>query len=177
MTYNGTGWHTPTSVAKDARPGTGLTAAWASGVPDETLWIYYIDRSNRLQELRGTHSSDTWEQCSLGTFDFQTSANHTTLSMILVGDCDTSIHSWLCYQTSDGTVRQLWKNRDTDTWTPGINFTNVEPQSGFVIYMRKPVWQMYMMNTSSQVVQYECVECCKSIEWKEGTRTFATVLS
>ena len=58
VVYNGTGWHKPTFVADDARTGTGLSVARMGGALEDNIWLYYIDKANTLQELRGTHASD-----------------------------------------------------------------------------------------------------------------------
>lgn len=167
--YSRSGWQKPVYVTNDARLGTGLTTAWLNGTSDIKIWIYYIDKSNKLQELRGTHGNDTWEQGTLGNAGFEDATPGSAISMQYVGDCDSGVNAWLCYQTSNGTIRQISWNAANDSWTLGVDFPGLKPQSGFVTYSRNSVWRVFAMNTDSQVVQYDCVDCCGNVKWHRGT--------
>ena len=166
--YNGS-WQKPVYVTNDARLGTGLATAWGTGEPDEKIWLYYIDKDDKLQELRGTHGNETWIRGSLGNSAFEAANNYSALSMEFIGGCATGINAFLCYQTADGTVRQVLWNSLEDSWLPGLNFTDVKPHSDFVTHDRNAAWRVYMMNRDSQVIQYDCFNCCDSVHWKEGT--------
>lgn len=167
--YNGS-WQKPTYVTNDARVGTGLATAW--GLPSESdvaMWLYYIDKDDKLQELRGSHGNDTWIRGTLGNSAFEAANTYSALSMEFLGECGTGINAFLCYQTADGTVRQVLWNSQVDTWVPGLNFTDVEPHSGFVTHDRNSAWRVFLMNRDSQVFQYDCFNCCDSVQWKQGT--------
>ena len=168
IVYNESHWHGSTHVTDDARLGTGLAVSWTGGDPDEMIWLYYIDKAHRLQALEGHHASDNWTQGSLGSFGFEASAEFSALSMEFVGGCDNGINAWLCYQTSDGTVRQVWWNRATDSWRAGPDFPNIKPGSQFVTYNRSDHWRVFMMDEESRVVHYYCETCCKDVNWKQG---------
>ena len=168
--YNGS-WQKPTYVTNDARLGTGLASAWttpAAGA-NERLWIYYIDKDDKLQELRGTHGNDTWIRGTLGNPGFEAASTYSALSMEFLGGCGTAINAFLCYQTADGTVRQVLWNEQEDSWLAGPNFTDVKPRSDFVTHDRNSAWRVFMMNRDSQVIQYDCFNCCESVDWKQGT--------
>ena len=176
--YNGTGWHKATYVTDNARMGTGLTTAWTDAASGTQLWLYYIDKANRLQELRGTHASDIWTRGTLGNFNFEAATNHSALSMQFVDECHTGRNAWLFYQTSDGAIRQLWWNSIEDSWSAGTNFTEVESHSGFVTFLSdQTVWRIFMMSTNTRVVQYICIDCCESNKWKQGNKFQAPWIS
>ena len=166
--YNGS-WQKPAYVTNDARLGTGLATAWGTGEPDEQIWLYYIDKGDKLQELRGTHGNDTWIRGTLGNSAFQAASTYSALAMEFLGACGTAINAFLCYQTAEGTVRQVLWNSKVDSWLPGLNFTDVKPHSEFVTYDRNSAWRIFLMNRDSQVIQYDCFNCCDSVEWKQGT--------
>ena len=175
--YNGTGWHKAMFVTDDARLGTGLTTAWTNAPSGPLLRLYYIDKANKLQELRGTHASDTWTRGTLGNFNFQTATNHSALSMQFSGYCQTGRNAFLFYQTSDGAIRQVWWNSEEDKWSAGTNFTDMEPQSGFVTFLsNETVWRVFMMSTRSRVVQYICIDCCERVEWEQGRKSLVPII-
>ena len=165
--YNGS-WQKPVYVTNDARLGTGLATAWGTGEPDEKIWLYYIDKDDKLQELRGTHGNETWIRGTLGNPAFEAANNYSALSMEFLGQCGTGINAFLCYQTADGTVRQVLWNSLEDSWLPGLNFTDVKPRSDFVTYDRNSAWRVFLMNRDFQVIQYDCFNCCDSVQWKQG---------
>ena len=176
--YNGTSWHKATYVTNDARMGTGLTTAWTSSASGPLLWLCYIDKANRLQELRSTHTSDTWTRGTLGNSNFEAASNHSTRSMQYVSDCYGGLNAWFFYQTSDGAIRQVWWNSTRDNWLAGTNFTGVEHQSGFVTFLwYQARWRIFMMSTLSCVVQYICNNCCERDEWKQGKKLLMLTMS
>ena len=175
--YNGTGWHKPTYVTNDARMGTGLTTAWTEAASGPLLWLYYIDKANRLQEMRGTHASDNWTRGTLGNNNFEATTKYSALSVQIMGDCHTGRNAWLFYQTSDGAIRQVWWNSVEDKWSTGTNFTEAEPQTGFVTFLSSStVWRFFMMSTHSRVVQYICIDCCDRVEWKQSKKSLVPTL-
>ena len=169
VVYNGAGWQKPVYITDDARLGTGLTTAWLKGTSDNEIWIYYIDKANKLQELRGAHGSDTWKQGTLGKAGLEDATPGSVISMQYVGDCASGVNAWLCYQTPNGTIRQISWNAANDSWTSGVKFPGLKPQSGFVTYNRDSIWRVFAMDTDSHVVQYDCVDCCRSVKWNQGT--------
>ena len=173
--YNGS-WQKPRFVTNDARLGTGLSTAWTlpADEPTERLWVYYIDKDDKLQELRGAHDNDTWIRGTLGNFAYEAASTYSALSMEFLGGCATAINSFLCYQTADGTVRQVVYNSIEDSWLAGPNFTDVKLHSDFVTYDRNSAWRVFLMNRDSQVVQYDCFNCCVSVNWEQGKTSSST---
>ena len=124
--------------------GTGLTTAWTDSASGPLLWLCYIDKTNRLQELRGTHASDTWTRGTLGNRNFEAATNHSALSMQFVGDCASGSNAWLFYQSSDGAIRQVSWNSVEGSWSAGTNFTDMQPQAGFETFVRvQTIWQIW----------------------------------
>lgn len=92
--------------------------------------------------------------------------------MVYAGDCATGINAWLGYQTSEGTIRLVYWNEGLDSWTPGIIITGITPDSSFVghitITESNTAWRIFTVNTDSVVEQYNCVNCCDNVSWKQG---------
>lgn len=168
MVYNGSGWHQSSYVTNDARPRTGLSTAWSKGDPNEEIYLYYIDKDDIVQELRGYHGSDHWTQGTLGTNQLRTAATYSTVATEYAGACATGNNLFMYYQTSDGIVQEVLWDEALDSWTLGHKHEGVNPGSDFATDLRDNIWRLYAVNTSSTVVQYECINCCTKLHWSQS---------
>ena len=105
---------------------------------------------------------------TLNNFEFEANINHSTLFTQFVDECYTDNKGWLLYQTSNEIVRQVEWNYLEDTWHIEINFIDMESQFEFVTSVKSNiVWRIFMMNTKSRVVQYNCSKCCTDTFWTQ----------
>ena len=169
--YNGTGWHTPSFVANDSALGTGLFTIWMPDASQSTekIYLYYTDKDNKLQELRGTHASDIWTRGSLGSFGYQT-APSSAIGAIFPGFCKSGTSTWLFYQTVKGSTNELRYNYALDSWVHGLNITDISKGASLMTYTNNApdVWRLYTADTE-QISQWDCFHCCgPKVNWERG---------
>lgn len=169
MIYNGSGWHKSSYVTNNARSRTGLSTTWGGEKPNERIYLYYIDKDDVLQELRGYHGSDEWTEGTLGAFQIRTAAPYSAVAAEFAGDCATDNNAFLYYQTPKGTLQEVLWNKALDSWTLGHEHEGVNLGSDFVTDLGDNIWRLYAVNTSSMVVQYECFNCCTRLYWSQST--------
>lgn len=66
MSYNGSQWWPGEVVTRQAKLGTGLSSIWLMPLELPFIHLFYIDRDNILQEIRGRHGSTEWVNGTLG---------------------------------------------------------------------------------------------------------------
>lgn len=152
---------------------TGLSAIWF-GNPPILIYLYYIDKSGVLQELRGGHASTTWSNGTLGTAGFRATSTYSALSAQFQGRCgDRGQLGWVFYESDKGVQEAHWYY-DNDTWVYGNLFRNIQPGSSFTTTIAGsaiPAWRFYGINKDLNVQEYACVECCKNSTAVWGTGT------
>ncbi|KAG7001431.1 aristolochene synthase [Physcia stellaris] len=173
VVYNGSGWHKSSYVTNNARSRTGLSTTWGGEKPNERIYLYYIDKDDVLQELRGYHGSDDWTKGTLGAIQLRTAAPYSAVAAEFAGDCATDNNAFIYYQTSNGTLQEVLWNKALDSWTLGHEHEGVNLGSDFVTDLGDNIWRLYAVTTSSMVVQYECINCCTTYDISSDVKGIA----
>lgn len=152
---------------------TGLSAVWF-GNPPILIYLYYIDKSGVLQELRGGHASNAWSNGTLGAAGFRATNTFSALSAQFQGRCgDRGQLGWVFYESSSGVQEARW-HYDNDTWVYGNLFRNLQPGSSFTTTIADSAinaWRFFGINKDLNVQEYACVECCQNSTGIWGTGT------
>lgn len=175
MVWNQTIWHPSELVTRDARIGTGLSAIWF-GVPPVVIELFYIDKNGYVQELRGSHGSDTWVNGTIGSGYFKAVDTYSALSAQFQGKCGPRGQvGWVYYESDAGAQEAHW-NYDKDSWSMGNLFTDHAPGSDFLTTQENEgsaiqAWRFYGVSKDLQLQEYVCSDCCanKSYTWQHGT--------
>ena len=99
VVYNNSQWHDSQFITNDARPGSPLTSYW--GGDDFHYNLFYVDKNNVLQEIRGSHASNSWLNGTLGQLSVVTS-DPGDLSVVYVGSCAVGTSGWILYSPPAG---------------------------------------------------------------------------
>ena len=172
IVWNQTTWYPSEFVTSNARMGTGLSAV-SFGAPPAQIYLYYIDKTGILQELRGAHASDTWTNGTLGTAGFKATASYSSLSAKYQGRCGKRGNmGWVHYQTDAGVQEALW-DHDQDSWSNGTLFKDIQPGSDFVSTIEASTiraWRMFGINKNLQLQEYVCNTPCADATnpWLQG---------
>lgn len=142
----------------------GISAIWF-GNPPILIYIYYIDKSGVLQELRGGHASNTWSNSTLGAAGFRATNTYPAFSAQFQGRRgDRGQLGWVFYEFNKGVQEAHW-HYDSDTWGYGNLFRNIQPGSSFTMTIAGsaiPAWRFFGIKKDLNVQQYACVDCCKN---------------
>lgn len=142
------------------------------------IYIYYIDKSGLLQELRGSHATNEWSNGTLGAANFKTVETHSALSAQFQGRCgDRGQLGWVFYESNEGVQEALW-HYDNDTWSYGNLFRNIQPGSSFSTTLapsEKHAWRFFGTTKKLQLQEYACEDCCKHSDrtWETGIPPFS----
>jgi len=168
LIYNESHWHPSELVTKEARLGTGFASVYLGSAP--SIYLYYIDKKNLLQELRGSHGSNTWVNGTLGLAHFKVSAAYPHLDGNYAGGCSTGGRGSVYFQTDNGPVQEAVWNQDTDSWNAGLTFTGTKRGSDFLTVLEPHVWRFYAITDQLQLQEYVCNDCCanSSASWQQG---------
>lgn len=170
--WNQTTWYPSELVTNSARTGTGLSAV-SFGAPPTLIYIYYIDKNGILQELRGTHASNTWINGTLGTAGFKATNSYSALSAKYQGRCGKRGNiGWVHYQSDAGIQEALW-DHDQDSWSNGTLFKDIQPGSDLVSTTESSAitaWRLFGIKKNLQMQEYVCNTPCTNASnpWVQG---------
>lgn len=170
--HNNSQWNPSEFITHDAHPRTGLAAFWL-GTFEYTL--FYVDKNNILQEIRGSQGSNTWLNGTLGQLSIQVADASDALSVVYVGSCFNVNTAWLIFSPANSTEQNqaqiVYWNGNTDTWSLGDPMADVNPSAGFVAHENLDMWRYYYVSKSnSQLKELICPNCCSSSSpsWTNG---------
>ena len=171
LVYNESAWHPSAFVISGARIGTGLSAFFLG--PGPLIYLYYVDKTGYLQELRGQHASDVWVNGTLGAASIQVSSSSAALSSGYAGPCtDRGALAWIFYESTDGVREARWSG-DDDTWVKkdNITFPQLTSGAGLALMVDGGAWRLYGITTRLEIQEYVCSQCCQNASntWQPGT--------
>lgn len=172
MVWNQTTWYPSEFVTSSARIGTGLSAI-SFGVPPTLIYLYYTDRDGILQELRGVHASNEWNNGTLGTAGFKVTNSYSALSANSQGRCGKRGNiGWVLYQSGAGIQEALW-DHDQDSWSNKVLFKDIQPGSDLISTIEPSAitaWRLFSIKKDLQLQEYVCNNPCTNAcnPWVEG---------
>jgi hypothetical protein len=171
--WNNSIWHDSEFVTDDAMPGTPISVYWKGD--NFAFDLFYLDKNSVVQEIRGSQSSSTWLNGTLG--QLRLVAEPSALSVIYVGGCNGVDTAWIVYQTEVANVARIvyWRG-DIDTWSTGDGHTDVKSGAGFSAHADLDMWRLYYISSQdSQLEELICPNCCSSStpSWKQGMSFFS----
>ena len=172
MVWNQTTWYPSEFVTNSARIGTGLSAV-SFGAPPTLIYLYYTDRDGILQELRGAHASNEWNNGTLGTAGFKVTNSHSALSAKYQGKCGKRGNiGWVLYQSDAGIQEALW-DHDQDSWSNQVLFKDIQPGSDLVSTIESSAttaWRLFGIKKNLQLQEYLCNTACTNASnpWVQG---------
>ncbi|KAL9119431.1 MAG: hypothetical protein Q9187_004020 [Circinaria calcarea] len=179
VVYNESAWHPSTFVTSGARIGTGLSAFYLGTGP--LIYLYYVDETGYLQELRGQHASDVWINGTLGAATIQVSSSSSALSSAYVGPCTARGGlGWIFYESTDGVQEARW-SADDDTWSKQNNnlFPELASSADLALMVDGGAWRVYGITKNLEVQEYVCSQCCQNASntWQSGLTATAVTNS
>lgn len=170
VVYNESAWHPSTFVASGASIGTGLSAFYIGTGP--MIYLYYVDKTGYLQELRGQHASDVWTNGTLGAATIQVSSSSAALSSGYAGPCtDRGGLAWIFYESADGVQEARWSG-DDDTWVKKDNnlFPQLTTSTDLTLTVDGGAWRLYSITKDLEIQEYVCSQCCQNASntWQPG---------
>ncbi len=171
IVWNQTTWYPSEFVTNSARIGTGLSAV-SFGAPPTLIYLYCTDRDGILQELRGAHASNEWNNGTLGTAGFKVNS-YSALSAKYQGKCGKRGNiGWVLYQSDVGIQEALW-DHDQDSWSNQVLFKDIQPGSDLVSTIKSSAitaWRLFGIKKNLQLQEYVCNTPCTNASnpWVQG---------